>query len=435
MAGPKPPTRGYLVKRGQIVFCLPLSVRSIGIIATFYLVCAAVSEDADFLVLERAVHLEMTVGDHPRAERLYRQLVDSVRPGHRVRAEAAFRLAQLYRRQKKNAEAKALFLQVLREFPEATDLTTVAGNELASVTALLTKDEIGTNLASMQHVGDLVIALEGALENSEMPRAQVLLDKLGSALGTLATGGDMPEILVRLKTHAEEIRKKLSAPDGGTASALQMLAVSQEFEPFRTRSFPADPNDVFAPAWRMKDRLARALASNHPDRSKEIALGLERYLQPIAALPIGPREGALARLTQTGVQEARALAEQRKFKEARLRLDQLNAERHEQFGDFRLLANLPARLPEEVVGSEWAILYRVDLARRELNRRAYPAAIDHITEAASICREVLTRLPKEDAAELFRKQLEALEHALAEARGERLSATQQSLKRVSETLP
>ena len=407
-------------------------MRSAYLIVALLLVCTARAEN-DALELERAVHLENSVGDPAGAERIYRRIAQGSGVTSRARAEATFRLADLYSRQAKNAEAKTLFLQLLRDFPEAADLIPLAEFELTKVTALLTRDKIETNVASMQHLGDLAIALLGALENQEKERSSELLTRLNAALEGLASGGDAPEVLVRLKISAGEITATLHAErGGGMAAALKQLSNSKEFEPFLKRGFPSDPHDLFAPAWRLKDRLARALAENNPERLEEIALALERYLAPLAALPTGQSEGTLARITTFAARDARMLAKEGRFAEARKRLDEFDTERYEQFRNFRLIATLLMRTPEQVVAAAWVVLFRAEQARRDVGRRAYASAMDHVAEAAKVCRDVLPRIENSDAAELFKRQQDALEAALWEIKNDRLGPAQAALKRVTD---
>lgn len=420
-----------LVNFAQIDFSL--FVRFLIAMAGACLACLAWAEDPDPLELERAVQLETAAGDVAGAEHIYKKLIQVGGAPLRTRAEATYRLADLYTRQAKNAEAKTLFLQLLRDFPEASDLIPLAELELTKVTALLTRDQIGTNVASMQHLGDLSIALQGALENGEMERATSLLQLLNAALEGLASGSDAPEVLVRLKISANEIHTTLHDSRGnGMVAALAKLTKSKDFEPFLQRGFPSDPHDVFAPAWRMKDRLARAIASNSASRVQENAHLLERYLAPLTTLPQGMHEGALARMISFASHDARELAAAGKFSEARKRLDEFDAERYEQFPNFRLVGTFSIRMPEPVVAAAWVILYRAELARRDLSRRAYATAMDHVTEAANVCREALPRVENSDAAALFKTQLDALETALWEIRNDRLGPAQQALKRVSE---
>jgi tetratricopeptide (TPR) repeat protein len=419
-----------LVNWRQIVFLPP--VRSICVILGITLACLAIAEEVDPLELERAVQLESAAGDVSGAEKIYKRLVITTGGTRRARAEATYRLADLYSRQAKNAEAKTLFLQLLRDFPEATDLIPLAELELMKVTALLTRDQIGTNVGSMQHLGDLSISLLGALENNEKERSTELLTRLNTTLESLGSGGDAPEVLVRLKMSAAEIRSTLHSERGGIRAARTQLEKSKDFEPFLQRGFPSDPHDIFAPAWRMKDRLARALAANNPERAKDVAMALERYLFPLMSLPTGQREGTVARSTTYAARDAMLFAQEGKFAEARKRIDEFDEERNQQFGDFRPVAALLMRTPEQVVAAAWAVLYRAEQARKELSKRAYATAMDHVEEAVLVCRQVIPRIENSEASALFKHQQEALEAALEAIKSDSLGVAQQALKRASE---
>jgi tetratricopeptide (TPR) repeat protein len=410
-------------------------VRRLCFILSLSLACAVQSDETGPLALEEAIQLETAAGDVTRAEEIYQRLV-ATGPKDRTRAEATFRLAALYSRQAKNGEAKRRFLQVLRDFPEATDLIPLAEIELTNVTALLTRDQIGSNLAAMHHVGDLVVALQGALENNEAERATNVVQQLEAVLKTLASGTDAPELLMQLKTSIDDIAAVLEAErGGGITPALAKLAKGKEFESFLLRSFPSDPHDVFASVWRMKDRLVRAIATNSIEKTNAVAHDLDRYLAPLVALPSGPQAGSLARLIATGAAEARQLAEDGKFREARQRMQDLDAARHEQFPDFRMIATLPVRMPEHAVAAAWVVLFRIDLAWRELDQVNPGTAMNHLAEAAVACRDVQPRVESSDAAAWFARQLQSLELALSELQSERIESAQQTLKQLREKQP
>jgi hypothetical protein len=419
------------VKRPQISFLR--RVRPICLIAGLALASVAMAEDADPLDLERAVHLETVAGDLAGAEAIYRRIALATTGQRRARAEATYRLADLYARQARNLEAKNLFMSAWRDFPESKDLASLAEVEVINVTALFTRDQVGTNLASMQHLGDLAIALFGALENNEKERSTRLLTQLTGILDGLGSGKDAPGILVRVRNSATAINAAMYAErGGGMQAALEQLKNSKDFEPFLRRDFPSDPNDVFAPASRAKDRLAYALAENNRERSIELAQTLERYLAPLVTLP--PREdaGALARLTAFAARDILELAKQGKFAEARQRLDEFDEERHAQFRNFRLADPLPRRMPEQAVAAAWAVKYRAEQAAAELGHRGYAAAMDHVEEGATACREVLSRLEAGEVSALFKRQQAAFEAALWEIKNDRLGGAMRALKPITE---
>ena len=292
-------------------------VRLLSVILTFSLVCSVFAEDSGMLLLEEAYFIESS-GDVTTAEQLYKQLAPLPGLPYRARAEATFRRAELCSAQSRNDEAKKLFLQVLRDFQEAKDLIPLAEDELTSVTALLTHDHLVSDPDSVHHVGDLAISLEGAMANGEQERATDLMQRINTALETMAAGSDAPRVMVRLKESALEVAAILSGTrPGGITGALEYLRKSREFEPFLRRGFPSDPHDLFAPAWRLKDRLARSVAKNEKSTTDDYALALERYLAPLASLPEGAREGSLARLIAQAIREIRELAAANRFSDAR----------------------------------------------------------------------------------------------------------------------
>lgn len=420
-----------LVNRNRIVF--GHAVRLVRLIAAFCLACVSARADTSPPIeLERALHLQAVVGDLQGAERILQKLIEPDVSPRRTKAEATFRLAELYLRQGKNDEAKTLLLKFLRDFQEATDLIPSAELELMNVTALLTRKMMGPEQSSMQQLGDLAISLLGALENNERDRAVQLLRNLNSALQGLSVGKDAPEMLVKLKNSAVELEGTLHGSNGGVGPALQQLTKSKDFEAFLQRGFPFDPHDLFAPAWRLKDRLSRALASNNHALTMEIAEALERYLAPLFRFPANEREGTLARVLTYAVRDVRQFVMDGKFPEARRRLDEFDSERHDQFGDFRPVAKLLMRTPEPFVAASYAVLERVDMARQDVSRRMLYPASDHVAEGIIVCREVIPRLDNSDVRALFTRQLEALESAQKDIDQNRLGPALQALKRAAE---
>jgi tetratricopeptide (TPR) repeat protein len=424
--------RSPLVERREIRLFHLQPVRRFSVILAFCLACPVLAEDSGMLLLEEAYFLETAAGDLTTAEQLYKQLPSVPGLPHRSRAEATFRRAELCSAQSRNDEAKKLYLQVLRDFPEADDLIPLAEDQLTSVTTLLTHDHLISDPESVHHVGDLVIALEAAMANGEKERADELMQRINSALETMAAGSDAPRVMVKLKESALDVAAVLSgARPGGIAGALAKMRNSREFEPFLRRGFPSDPHDLFAPAWRLKDRLARAVARNEKSSIDENALALERYLAPLATLPEGPREGALARLVAGAIREIRDLAAAGKFSEARQRLQEFDLDRHEKFPDFRPVIALPQRLPGHLVSSGWAVTFRSSLAVTALEAHDQTAAAEHVMAAIQVCRDVQPAQQNAEIATLFARQLATLETALAEIHNDQPELAKQELQRVA----
>jgi len=155
---------------------------------------------------------------------------------------------------------------------------------------------------------------------------------------------------------------------------------------------------------------------------------LEQYLAPLVPLPLGQREGTLARITTFAIRDIRASVREGRFAEARKRLDECDTERNDQFSDFRLIAsNLLMRTPYQVVAAAWVVLYRAEQAGRELGPN-YAVAVDHVSEAIKVCQDALPRVDDKEVAQLFRKQQDALEKALWEMKNYRFGSALQSLK-------
>src|SRR5262245_43303355 len=120
----------------------------------FAVLCTVVFSHASepaVLQFERALHLDGAGGDPAAAAKIYEQIIEAEGPATRTKAEAAFRLAEQRMREARYAEAKALHLRVIRDFPDARDLMPLAEDALLRVTALMTRDEVTANPAAPHH--------------------------------------------------------------------------------------------------------------------------------------------------------------------------------------------------------------------------------------------------------------------------------------------
>jgi hypothetical protein len=404
----------------------------------------AFAEESPALLLERAIQLHAAAGDTAAAATLYEKIVEAKGNHQRTRAEALFRLAEMRAREARHGEARNLYTRLIREFPEVQDLIPLANEAWSTETALLTQDQFATNPAATHRIGDLVIALRGALENAapkgrpvdaaEVARAGVLLQRLDAALAAVTVGSDAVRLLIQLKAGTNKVADKLQTD--GPAAARETMTAVPEFEPFMLRGFPADPHDLFAPAWRVKDKLARALAGEGRERAGEIAAELEKYLAPMATLPTGLKEASLARAIVSAMRDVRRSIAARNWTEALARIDELNEERHEQYAGFHPVANaLPMRMPERYVAAEWVVLHFTELARLELSRRGVADALYRIGEARKVCLAVLPGLDHPEVSALFKHQEEALSEAEAAISSDRFGPALQALKRVGARTP
>jgi hypothetical protein len=398
------------------------------ILATISSMLAVVSQAAETpaMMVERALHLEIIEGDVAGAMAIYAEVVEAPSPATRARAEAAFRLAGIRASESKFADARALYFRVIREFPDVSELSGLAEDELLKMAAIITREQVTANPAAPQRIGDIAVALLGALERDEAERAAALLVRMDAALG--AMGGSTP-IFTQLRAQAKGIEATLRG--NGAAAAVEKLRKSVEFEPFINRPFPSEPNDVLAPVWRQKDRLARALAAEDARAAEGAAGQLQDYLAPITTLPVSIREGSLARLISEAMREIRAAVEAGKFAEARARMDALDDARHEQFPAQRIAAPASVRLPENALAAGWAVIFRAELARREINQKAHALAMDHILEATNACRAALALVDDPQISERLKAQLAALEAAYAAVEKNLLAVALHSLRKAA----
>jgi hypothetical protein len=395
--------------------------------------------DSPTMLLERALQLDAAAGDTAAAAQLYLEIVADKNSRQRTTAEALFYLADLRTREAKYEDARDNYTRLIRDFPDARDLIPLANEAWSTVTSLMTRDQFATRPAATHRIGDLVIALRGALDNAapkggptdaaEAARARVLVQRLAIALKSVTLGSDKTALLSRLQARTNIVETALA--DKGAEAARAVMAGTPEFETFMLRGFPADPHDLFAPAWRLKDKLARSLAGERPERAATLATQLEKYLAPVAGLPAGIPEAALARAIVSALHDIKNSIGANQFAEGRVRIDALNEERDAQYADVHRVATLPIRVPEEKVAAEWVVLFYTDLARTELSRRGVAVALDHIAEARKVCHEALPGNEKPEITALFKHQEETLRQAGVALQGDQLGLAMQALKRVN----
>jgi hypothetical protein len=406
----------------------PYYTRAVRILATISLGLAISTHAVEppAVLLERALHLETVEGNAAEAARIYSSIIESPGPPTRARAEAAFQLAAMRAAESKFAEAKALYFRVIRDFPEAPELNSLAEDELLKMVAIITREQVTANPAAPHRLGDLAVSLLGALENEEASRATAILEHMDATLG--AIGGSVA-IFAQLRTQRKDLETALK--EQGPAVALVKMRRSVEFEPFINRAFPAEPNDVLAPVWRLKDRLARALAANDAPGAESAAAQLQDYLAPIASLPVSIPEGSLARLISEAMKEIRAAVEAGKFADARTRLDTLDDARHDQFPGQRIATPSGVRLPENALATGWAVIFRAELARREINQKAHAVAMDHIQEGMNACKVALSLVEDPAITVRLQAQMEALRAAYSAVEKNLLAVALHSLRKVA----
>jgi tetratricopeptide (TPR) repeat protein len=82
---------------------------------------AEIKNDAAIL-LEEAIYTEETLGDFDKAAGIYQQIADNTESGRAPAAQALYRLGMYYQARGREAEAKAAFTRLTKQYPEQKEL-------------------------------------------------------------------------------------------------------------------------------------------------------------------------------------------------------------------------------------------------------------------------------------------------------------------------
>lgn len=88
-------------------------------------------------LLQKAIYTEETVGNLEEAMKLYEQVIAEGKTAQAAAAQAQFRLALCFQKKGQDAEAKAAFEAVVKNFPNETELVAEARKHLATELKLL----------------------------------------------------------------------------------------------------------------------------------------------------------------------------------------------------------------------------------------------------------------------------------------------------------
>jgi Tetratricopeptide repeat/Protein of unknown function (DUF3108) len=144
------------------MFCL---VASIGLLAATGPAVAATPSE----LLQKAIYTEETVGDLDAAMKLYEQVIAEGTTAQEAAAQAQFRIALIYEKQGRDADARAAFEKLIADFPNATKLIAEARQHLPSGLKLLPtpwvlgeRMQLNMKLPSGLPIGTMIYMVDGA---------------------------------------------------------------------------------------------------------------------------------------------------------------------------------------------------------------------------------------------------------------------------------
>jgi hypothetical protein len=241
---------------------------------------AAAQSDTPSVALERGRLLMEIHADFNAAISLFSKVVASPKANAQQRAEAGLAIAECHALKENHSAAVAAARRVAAK-PAGAEPFARAATELAIDSSGLDDGE-----SDASRMSDLVLLLDGALQNRENAAAAALVEDMQTTVAAMLSERD--------SDGADTKRKKTPAPGKILADELAALAASEPatmiatfsqskaLAKFRTRS-GVKRGDATAPLFRLRDALSSALATNDAERAASSAETLARGLAPIAA--------------------------------------------------------------------------------------------------------------------------------------------------------
>jgi len=251
------------------------------------------------MTLEEAAWREEILGDGAGAIGLHERLLGQPRLPDRVRVESMHRLGVCHSMRGNFTPAVALFLRLVREFPEAEPFARKASHNLLLLSPEASPRDRSWFQDERLFLGELALLLDPLLDPSGVAQEGAVRELVGEmldALGALrrqVVGGDLEAV-----ERAIPALEALLAPDvpGGPGVSGPSVAVDGPAGPVPVRAAWARsaarawlvdrtalfaPDDANARVVECRDRLARALAAGDPAGVRHEADRAARWAGPI----------------------------------------------------------------------------------------------------------------------------------------------------------
>lgn len=318
------------------------------------------------MALEEAAWREEVLGHHNGAIRIHEQLLERPTLPDRVRVEALHRLGVCYSMKGNLTPAVALFLKVVREFPDAEPFSQKASHNLLLLSPESNPSDRSWLRDERLFLGDLALVLDAALTHSETRTAR---EAIGEAVGALR--------MMRRQLSGEDL-----ASADRTLAALESLETALEANPAGPRALSphtawirskgrawmldraplSAPDDANASILECRDRLARALVVQDAAEVRRQAGRAARWAEPVVRVGRESLTANYLGLVEESMAAVAARASAGRFTEARSVWFQSTRTLNRAFGAFTLHVPGLSDFPEESRPALVAVLTRIDEA-------------------------------------------------------------------------
>ena len=242
---------------------------------------AAAQSDKPSVALERGRLLMEVHGDYNAAIVSFAKVLEAKGANAQMRAEAGLAIAECHSLKESHSAAIAAARRVSAK-PAGAEPFARAATELAIASSGL--DDSDSDASRMT---DVVLLLEGALQNRETEAAAALIADMHDTAAVMVAERELEDADAKRKKApapghilVEEIAALAATDD--PAATLAKLSQSKAITKLRTRK-GLTRQDTTAPLFRLRDSLSVALTANDAARAASVAGTLARELAPIAA--------------------------------------------------------------------------------------------------------------------------------------------------------
>ena len=395
----------------------------------------AVADESPVTLLERGVYLESVEDDPEQAIELYERVLAREDAGNRTRAEATLRAGESYDILGELLVAKLYYHKVVDEYPQWERFANIAREGLEVLPVEILEGYEDPLPKDFQYVGDLLISLEGALDNGDGAEAGDLLGALQAVLGSMRAACENFEdvkVVQAVLTALEEVRSRVAA--GTLEGALEILESLTEARVFSERSFFSESDEVFSPVLVQLDSLAEAINSKKGGLGVRLAEEISTYLGPLDELSDShAKERQYARdLSATVTQIQRQIASGT-FGEARKAVIEIRKRSYRGGGTPRLHLGhfLADRLGDHTYFPDYAVL--VDLladAFKALIEEDASSLEQRLTEAHAVALSIQERSSGTFDQDLADEYVETVAELVRSFKSDGMNGVEPLLRRV-----
>ena len=287
--------------------------------------------------LEEAIWRDEIVGDVNGAIRGYRSLLEAGNLPDRVKVETLYQLAFALALKGNPDKAVETLIRVVDEFPGLEPFAQYASQGIR----ILSPDAVKRG-RQWQHdetirIGDLAIALDGALARTDIAESMEILGELGESIEVLAVQMPTGPERTGWESHAATLgRIRQLLRDGKPEEARSAWDQTGLSKSLSRREGLFEPDDFSAWIVERRDAFARALQRGDVPAMTTEAEPLHRFAQLLADRIEESSARQYARFLGDALTLVESLGRQNRFREARAQLRRTDRALDRAYGAYRL---------------------------------------------------------------------------------------------------